>query len=90
MILGGFASGIIRQSINFLTVGVVSEEDRGKAFGVLSSANALGWTPGPIIGGYIGAELGFQMVFFISAAFLLLLTGILWKAMQACQLAETG
>ena len=90
MILGGFASGIIRQSINFLTVGVVSEEDRGKAFGVLSSANALGWTPGPIIGGYIGAELGFQMVFFISAAFLLLLTGILWKAMQACQLEETG
>ena len=90
MILGGFASGAIRQSANFLTVRVVPEEDRGKAFGVLSSANALGWTPGPIVGGYIGAELGFQMVFFIAAALLLLLAGVLWKTMQANQAAEEG
>ena len=90
MILGGFASGAIRQSANFLTVRVVPEEDRGKAFGVLSSANALGWTPGPIVGGYIGAELGFQVVFFIAAALLLLLAGVLWKTMQANQAAEEG
>jgi DHA1 family multidrug resistance protein-like MFS transporter len=90
MILSGFASGAIRQSANVLTVRIVPEQDRGKAFGVLTSANALGWTPGPIIGGYIGAELGFQAVFFITAALFLLVAGAFWKTMQAVHLEEAG
>ena len=58
------------------------EEDRGKAFGVLTSASALGWGGGPAIGGYMGAHLGYRSVFFFTSALFVLVALWVWRAMR--------
>ena len=88
MIANGLAMGGLRPVINLLVARLVPESDRGKAFGVLSSANALGWGAGPIIGGYLGAELGFRAVFFITALLFLLVAVWMCRAMQRVRLEE--
>ncbi len=90
MVLSGIASSAIRPVANVLTTRLVPEQDRGKAFGVLSSANALGWTPGPIIGGLIGAELGFRAVYLSTALLFLLVAGVVWKTLKRVELEEAG
>lgn len=81
LILGGLASGAIRPVTNTLIARIVPEEDRGKAFGVVSSASALGWALGPMAGGYLAAELGFRAVFFITALLLLTVAGWVWLSL---------
>ncbi|AFA49929.1 multidrug efflux MFS transporter [Acetobacterium woodii] len=44
----------------------------GWALGTLSTANVAGSLLGPMIGGYIGESLGFQNVFFITGALILI------------------
>ncbi len=68
VILGGVSGGAIRPVANALIACVVPEQDRGKAFGLLTSVNAFGWSLGPMAGAYLGAELGFRQVFFVTAA----------------------
>ncbi|MGB1892362.1 MAG: MFS transporter, partial [Candidatus Latescibacterota bacterium] len=57
----------VRPVANTITTYVVSEEDRGKAFGIMTSASALGWALGPSMGGYLGSTTGFRSVFFATA-----------------------
>ena len=45
-VMGGLATGAVRPVANTITTYVVSEEDRGKAFGIMTSASALGWAMG--------------------------------------------
>jgi MFS family permease len=47
-------------------------EHAGEALGTLSTANIAGSLLGPMIGGYIGDNLGLQNVFFITGALLLI------------------
>ncbi|MBC3796890.1 multidrug efflux MFS transporter [Acetobacterium tundrae] len=47
-------------------------EHAGWALGTLSTANIAGSLLGPMIGGYIGENLGFQNVFFITGALMLI------------------
>ncbi len=82
MVLGGMASGTTRPLTNLLVSQIVDEEDRGKAFGVLTSASAIGWGGGPIIGGYLGAHLGFRSVFFVTAALFVLVALWVGRAMR--------
>ena len=77
MILSGLVSGAMRPVTNVLVTQIVPAQDRGVAFGVITSASALGWGLGPALGGYIGATLGFTAVFFITAA--ILLSVALWS-----------
>lgn len=81
LILGGLATGAIRPVTNTLIARIVPEQDRGKAFGVVSSASALGWALGPMAGGYLAAELGFRAVFFITAILLLTVAGWVWLSL---------
>ena len=67
---------------------IVAEEDRGKAFGIATSATAFGWALGPMIGAYLGATWGFRSVFFITAAFFTLVSLWTWRAMASIDLAE--
>ena len=77
MILSGLVSGAMRPVTNVLVTRIVPAKDRGVAFGVITSASALGWGLGPALGGYIGATLGFRAVFFITAA--IFLSVALWS-----------
>ncbi|MDP4182786.1 MAG: multidrug efflux MFS transporter [Bacillota bacterium] len=47
------------------------KEHAGYAFGAISTANIAGSLLGPTIGGFIGESLGFQSVFFITGALLM-------------------
>lgn len=82
LILGGVTSGAIRPVANTLIARIVSEADRGKAFGVLTSAAALGWAAGPLAGGFLAAQAGFRMVFFVTAIMFLMLAGWVFVSMR--------
>jgi DHA1 family multidrug resistance protein-like MFS transporter len=82
MVLSGLATGAIRPVANALIARVVEESDRGKAYGVMSSANSLGWSLGPVIGGYVGAQWGFRAAFFATALLFAGVAGWIWKVMQ--------
>ncbi len=66
-VMGGLATGAVRPVANTIVTFVVPEEDRGKAFGIMTSAAALGWALGPLVGGYVGASWGFRHVFYVTA-----------------------
>ena len=71
--LGGiFLAGII-PTVNALIGKSVTEADRGRTYGVMSSATFFGAFIGPLSGGTLGALLGFRSVF-IASAMLLLIT----------------
>lgn len=82
MVLSGLATGAIRPVANTLIARVVPESDRGKAYGVMSSANSLGWSLGPTIGGYVAAHWGFRTAFFLTAFLFLLVSGWIWRVMK--------
>jgi predicted MFS family arabinose efflux permease len=71
-VMGGLTTGAVRPVANTIVTFVVDEEDRGKAFGIMTSASALGWALGPSIGGYIGASLGFRSAFYCTAVLFVL------------------
>jgi DHA1 family multidrug resistance protein-like MFS transporter len=86
MVLASLAAGAIRPVANALIAQVVPEDDHGKAFGVMSSANALGWSMGPIAGSSIGAAWGFRMVYFLTALLSLVVAMWVWRAMRSVDL----
>ena len=53
--MAAISGGAIRPVANAIIARIVPEEDRGKAFGILTSANAFGWALGP--------EFGYQAVY---------------------------
>jgi DHA1 family multidrug resistance protein-like MFS transporter len=67
IVLSGISTGAIRPVTNALVTRVVPEADRGKAFGVVTSAGALGFALGPVSGGYIAAIWGFRAVFVLTS-----------------------
>ncbi len=76
-VMGGFTTGAVRPVANTIVTFVVDEVDRGKAFGIMTSASALGWALGPSVGGYIGSSWGFRSAFYATA---LLFVGVaLWS-----------
>ena len=79
-ILVGISTGAIRPVANAIIARIVPDEDRGKAFGLLTSATAFGWAVGPSVGGYLGTTLGFRAVFLITASVFLLVSIWAWWA----------
>lgn len=82
MVLSGLATGATRPVANALIARVVDESDRGKAFGVMSSANSLGWSLGPVMGGYVGAHAGFRAAFFVTALLFAGVAAWIWSVMR--------
>ena len=72
--LGLFYGGILPIANTIITFST-SPNDRGKAFGVTTSATFLGNTLGPFAGGLIASTLGLKDIF-IFTSILLVLTGI--------------
>jgi DHA1 family multidrug resistance protein-like MFS transporter len=69
---GLFLGGIV-SSVNALIGGVFPREERGRIYGITSSAAYVGLGSGPAIGGLVAAGLGFSAVFVV-VGFLLLVT----------------
>ena len=90
MVASGAAAGAVRPIINVMMTTLVPRADHGKAFGIMASASALGWAPGPILGGYIGAELGFRAVFWLMAGIFCVLGFVFWSVMGRLQKENSG
>jgi DHA1 family multidrug resistance protein-like MFS transporter len=88
MVLTGLATGAIRPVTSSIIARIVAEEDRGKAFGIVTSATAFGWALGPTVGGYMGATLGFRPVFFATAVLFAAIATWAWRAMEGIELEE--
>jgi DHA1 family multidrug resistance protein-like MFS transporter len=67
-VLLGLTSGAINPVVNAMIAGFIPEKHRGKAFGLTSSASAVSWAVGPVVGGHLGAIWGFRSVFVVTAA----------------------
>ena len=66
--------GVITGYSTACTTLIATQTDRehaGWALGTLSTAGIAGALLGPVIGGYLGESLGFQSVFFITGALML-------------------
>ena len=81
-VIAGITKGAIRPIANVLLTQSVSEDDRGKAFGVMASATALGWAVGPAFGGYLSVHWGFRSVFGVTALLFVLVGVWVWRAMR--------
>ena len=81
-VIAGITKGAIRPVANVLLTQSVSEYDRGKAFGVMASATALGWAVGPAFGGYLSVHWGFRSVFGVTALLFVLVGVWVWRAMR--------
>ena len=66
----GFFSGGILPTANAIIGLSVSEEHRGKVYGITASASALGNATGPIAGGIIASSLNLRAVFIFTTAIL--------------------
>jgi len=89
-IVSGFTTGAVRPVANTIITYVVTEADRGKAFGILTSAGAFGWALGPSLGAFVGTKFGFQTTFFLTA--FLFFSVAIWAfyAMQDLNIVEDG
>jgi DHA1 family multidrug resistance protein-like MFS transporter len=81
-VIAGITKGAIRPVANVLLTQSVSATDRGKAFGVMASATALGWAVGPAFGGYLSVHWGFRSVFGVTALLFVLVGVWVWRAMR--------
>tara|TARA_B100001250_G_scaffold155734_1_gene133835 strand:- start:2824 stop:4044 length:1221 start_codon:yes stop_codon:yes gene_type:complete len=87
-VLGGFTTGAVRPVANTIITYVISETDRGKAFGILTSAGAFGWALGPSVGAFVGSQFGFQVAFYVTAFLFLCVAVWAFYAMSELNIGE--
>ena len=87
-VLGGFTTGAVRPVANTIITYVISETDRGKAFGILTSAGAFGWALGPSVGAFVGSQFGFQVAFYVTAVLFLCVAVWAFYAMSELNIEE--
>ncbi|MDK2820935.1 MAG: transporter, family, multidrug resistance protein [Clostridia bacterium] len=74
----GFANAAVTVGNNVLLAQSVSEEIRGRVFGVLNTFTAMGFIGGPLIGGFLGSHLGLSSPFYGGGILMLLAALLLW------------
>ncbi|MCS7206567.1 MAG: MFS transporter [Dehalococcoidia bacterium] len=77
----GICQGIVAAQTSALLGQVVPRERMGTAYGLLQSANSLGFGLGPLVGGLVAGGLGLRPVFAVNALLALLFALVVrWKA----------
>jgi len=71
-LVAAVASGGIQPTLNAIIARAVPENAYGRAYGITSSARAIGMGIGPLMGGVIAAHLGLRAPFLISGSILVL------------------
>lgn len=67
----GFANSAVTITANVLVTGAASADMRGRAFGALNGIGMLGNFAGPLVGGTVGDNFGYNVPFFIAGALFL-------------------
>ena len=69
----GLGAGGMSPAMNAIVTTIVPRGSLGRAYGLTTTAAAIGWGIGPIIGGWAASALGLRMPFVIMGAMLLAL-----------------
>lgn len=77
-VASGFAFGAIRPLTNVMVANIVPNDDRGKAFGITTSAGAFGFAIGPAVGAFFGAEFGFPASFYMTSVLCVATASWIW------------
>ncbi|HXP93790.1 MAG TPA: MFS transporter [Candidatus Binatia bacterium] len=75
--VGIFLGGIL-PSANAIIGRIARPEERGQIYGITSTAQFLGRSIGPLLGGIVAAHFGFSAVFFVFGG--LMLANLVWVA----------
>ena len=86
-VLGGVAFGAIRPLANVMIADIVRAGDRGKAFGITTSAGAFGFAMGPVVGANLGAAFGFPAAFFSASLLFVATAGWMWRSLETRDLS---
>jgi len=79
-ILFGVGAGAMMPAANAIIRNVTRDRNIGKAFGVMSSLTAAGWSLGPLAGGYVAASMGLRAPFVMMATvFVLSALLVVWR-----------
>jgi len=89
-ILFGFGMAGVFPTASALIRRVTPEDSMGKAFGIVSSLNSLGWSLGPLAGAYFSVFMGsYRSTFTLSGELLLLVSlFIAWRVRPPAPLHE--
>jgi MFS transporter, DHA1 family, multidrug resistance protein len=69
-VLFGFVIAASMPAANVIIRRIFHEKHLGKAYGITASVTSLGWAVGPLVGGWVGAEIGLRAPFFLAAVLL--------------------
>jgi len=69
----GFFAGGMSPAINAMLTTIVPREKIGRAYGLTTTASAIGWTIGPAIGGWAASLFGYQFPFFMMGGMMITL-----------------
>ncbi len=77
-VLFGVTAGAIMPSVNAIVRTVTSKHNLGKAYGVTQSAACLGMAFGPMLGGYLAADMGLPAPFVLTGLLLIATSGLIY------------
>ena len=80
-VFGLFLAGIY-PSINAIVVNHTAASYRGRAFGLMATANQLGQMIGPVVGGLCSAWLSIRLIFVFGGLFLVAASLLSWTALR--------
>ena len=72
-LLIGLGAGGLVPSMNGIIASLVSRRNLGKAYGFTTTASALGWAAGPLLGGIAASHFGLRIPFAMMGGLLLLM-----------------
>ena len=85
----GLGAGGMVPAMNAMVTTLVPRTRLGQAYGITTTASSLGWSVGPIIGGWAASALGLRVPFVLMGVSLLVLAAIAQKGVRSAEAAET-
>lgn len=78
----GLGAGGMVPAINAMVASFVPRNRLGQAYGITTTASALGWSVGPMLGGWAASALGLRVPFLIMGGMLLVMATIAYKGIR--------
>lgn len=87
-VLLGAGVGVLSTTAATLVGSLAPPNRQGSAFGVVQSANAVGFGIGPLIGGFVGGAAGLRAPFLAEAAMFLVVAFVVWRQSRSPALRQ--
>lgn len=82
-VVAGFGAGGMMPAMNAMVAVLVPRNNLGQAYGITTMASALGWTTGPVLGGWMASALGLRAPFLVMGGLLLVVALAAQRGLRA-------